>query len=70
MRVRSEQGETLDLALWRATGRTAGIVEAVFDANPGLAALGDILPPGTLIEVPDAAVATLPQQTDTIQLWS
>ena len=70
MIVRSEQGDTLDLAVWRAAGRTAGIVEAVFRANPGIAALGAVLPTGTPIEIPDAALAEASKQTDIIQLWS
>ncbi len=70
MQLRTHQGDTLDLLLWRGLGRTAGIVEAVLDANPGLAAMGIVLPGGMLVEVPDAAVALRPQHTETIQLWS
>lgn len=70
MQLRAHQGDSLDLLLWRATGRTAAIVEAVFAANPGLAARGEVLPEGLLVEVPDAAVALRPQHTETIQLWS
>ncbi|MEQ1511677.1 MAG: tail protein X [Lysobacteraceae bacterium] len=70
MQLRAHQGDSLDLLLWRATGRTAAIVEAVLAANPGLAARGEILPEGLLVDVPDAAVALRPQHTETIQLWS
>ena len=70
MQLRTHQGDTLDRLLWRGLGRTAGIVEAVLDANPGLAAMGEVLPAGMLVEVPDAAVALRPQHNETIQLWS
>lgn len=37
MKVAALQGETLDALCWRHYGSTAGTVEAVLDANPGLA---------------------------------
>jgi len=42
-------------------------VEAVLEANPGLADLGPVLPPGTVIQLPD-----LPRPLETIEtvkLW-
>lgn len=48
----TKQGETVDLVCWRHYGRTAGVTEAVFAANAGLADLGAILPMGTKILLP------------------
>ncbi|GAB5098702.1 tail protein X [Caballeronia sp. HLA56] len=53
MRVRSQQGDTVDLLCWRVYGRTDGTAEAVFEANPGLADLGLVLPLGTSVEMPE-----------------
>lgn len=64
--VRAAQGDTLDLICWRHYGRTAGVVEQVLEANPGLARLGPILPHGTLVQLPE--IATQPQR-QTVQLW-
>lgn len=64
--VHANQGDTLDAICWRHYGRTAGVVEAVLDANPGLAALGPILPHGTAVQLPDI---TTQQQRQTVQLW-
>ncbi|MNZ54091.1 Phage Tail Protein X [compost metagenome] len=64
--VHANQGDTLDALCWRHYGRTAGVVEVVLDANPGLAALGPILPHGTAVQLPDI---TTQQQRQTVQLW-
>lgn len=48
----TRQGETVDLACSRFYGRTADVTEMVLDANVGLAALGPILPAGTVVEMP------------------
>lgn len=64
--VRAAQGDTIDLICWRYYGRTAGVVEQVLEANPGLARLGQILPHGTLVQLPE--IATQPQR-QTVQLW-
>ena len=50
----TRQGETVDLACSRFYGRTADVTELVLDANVGLAALGPILPAGTVIAMPPA----------------
>lgn len=47
------QSEMLDLICHRFYGRSAGTTEAVLAANPGLAALGPVLPFGTRILLPD-----------------
>ncbi len=66
MQAIARQGETLDAIAWRHYGRTAGVVEAVLEANPGLAALGPQLPLGTAVELPDIAPAT---EVALVQLW-
>ena len=42
--IRTLQAETVDALCWRHYGRTRGAVEAVLQANPGLASCGPILP--------------------------
>lgn len=65
--LRSVQGDTVDAICWRHYGRTAGLVELVLDANPGLADLGTVLPNGTLVNLPAAPVQT--QQRQMVNLW-
>lgn len=51
--VRGE-GITLDLILWRRHGvRGQALVADTLSINPGLAALGPILPLGTSVIIPD-----------------
>ena len=66
MQLRSQQGDTLDLILFRHYGYTAGITEQVLNLNPGLAALGPVLPTGTLINMPEAPTQA---EQPLIQLW-
>lgn len=67
--VTAEAGETLDALCWRALGTTAPL-ETIYAANPGLAALGRILPTGTVVQIPDAATTATPAPVrETIQLW-
>jgi len=65
--VIARQGDTLDALCWRHYGRTAGVVEAVLDANPGLADLGPVLPHGKPGELPDQAPPVTTQTV--VQLW-
>jgi phage tail protein X len=63
----TSQDETVDIACYRFYGRTAEVTEAVLDANPGLAAIGPILPFATQISMPAIeARSTLPKLTS---LW-
>lgn len=56
--VVQQQGVTLDLLLWRIHGRRGqNLVEAALVANPGLAALGPVIPLGTAIDIPDLPAA-------------
>lgn len=63
---RSLQGDTIDLICWRTFGHTAGITEAVYALNPGLADFGPILPIGTHVDLP---ATSTPEQKKTIKLW-
>ena len=65
--LRSVQGDTVDAIVWRHYGRTAGLVERVLDANPGLAELGAVLPNGTLVNLPEAAPQA--EQSQMVNLW-
>lgn len=67
MNVTAQQGDTLDLLCQRHLGRTIGVVESALEANPGLAALGPVLPMGTAVTLPDHAPAAA--QTSLLQLW-
>lgn len=62
--LRTQQGDTVDLIAHRIYGDTAMTVD-ILAANPGLAALGPILPIGTLITLPPAK----PQPRTGIALW-
>lgn len=65
--VKSVQGDTVDLICWRYYGRTAGVLEQVLGSNRGLAALGPVLPMGTMITLPDQPVQAGSKQI--VQLW-
>jgi phage tail protein X len=66
MRVTAIEGDTVDLLCQRHLGRTAAVAEAVLATNPGLAALGPILPLGTPVDLPDVVAAPPPTL---VQLW-
>jgi phage tail protein X len=61
------QGDTLDTICWRHYGRTAGVVEQVLEANPGLADLGPTLPHGTPVNLPAAPAQA--EQRQMVNLW-
>jgi phage tail protein X len=66
--LRSQQGETVDLICRRAYGHeTAENVAAVLDINRGLAALGPILPTGTVVRLPDPP--SDPPRHPVVRLW-
>ncbi|MEH4266383.1 tail protein X [Klebsiella aerogenes] len=66
MKIVTQQRETVDMLCYRHYGKTAGVTEAVMDANPGIADCGVFLPYGCVIEMPDQVPA---QAADTLQLW-
>ncbi|MDH1587003.1 tail protein X [Stutzerimonas stutzeri] len=63
----AQQGDTVDAICWRHYGRTAGVVEQVLDANPGLADLGPVIPHGTQVLLPEQAVRA--EQRQMVNLW-
>lgn len=65
--IRTQQHDTVDALCWRHYGRTAGVTEAVLDANPGLADHGSILPQGIVVTLPDAQPAAAQRQM--VNLW-
>ena len=67
MKVTAHQGDSLDSLCYRHLGNSDA-VETVLDSNPGLAALGPILPMGTAVTLPDRR-ATVAKQKNIIQLW-
>lgn len=64
----ARQGDTIDAMCWRELGATRGVVEVVFELNPGLAELGPILPAGTSVTLPEPSSLQIPER-QTIQLW-
>ena len=67
MRVLAQQGDTVDSLCHRHLGSSAA-VEQTIEANPGLAALGPVLPHGTPVELPEEALVARPA-ADLINLW-
>lgn len=53
--AQTQSQEALDQFARRIYGEESGYVEALLDANPGLAALPKRLPFGTVIQVPHVA---------------
>lgn len=66
MQVIAHQGDTVDSLCWRHLGSSAAVEQTLL-LNPGLAALGPVLPMGTRVTLPDYAPA--PLQNNLIQLW-
>lgn len=66
VRANTLQGDTVDLLCLRHLGRTAGVTEAVYAINPGLAALGPVLPIGIPVDLPETVARA---QTPLLQLW-
>lgn len=64
--ARTRQDETVDSLCWRHYGATQGVVEAVLQANPGLAASGPVLPQGMQVRMPVITARTV---QPVIQLW-
>lgn len=62
-------GAVLDRVIFEVTGREDH-VPAVLDANPGLARLGPVLPPGTVIRIPALPVSAAVDAQPVATLWS
>jgi phage tail protein X len=67
MNVIAQQGDTVDALCWRHYGRTDGTVEAVLEANAGLADLGLVVPVGTVVYLPD--IDTVESTAPLLQLF-
>lgn len=62
-------GLTVSVIVWRRFKRPMpGLVEAIYDLNPGLADLGPILPVGTSFNMP-IPIPREQQVLDPIRLW-
>lgn len=66
MKVIAQQGDSVDSLCYRHLGDSRA-VEATLELNPGLSALGAILPTGTAVQLPETA-QTAPTKK-LIQLW-
>ncbi len=66
MNVQAQQDDTVDELCWRYYGRTAGVTEAVLEANPGLCDSGPLLSAGQVVYLPELPP---PTQRETVQLW-
>ncbi len=64
---RSKAGDMLDDICYRHYGREDALID-VYEANPGLAAHGLLLPSGVLIWLPDLPAAA--QASPGVQLWN
>lgn len=54
LQYRTSDGDTVDYVAWKHYGTLDGqVVEAVLQANHGLADLGPVLGPGVLINLPE-----------------
>ncbi|WP_406819225.1 tail protein X [Pseudomonas sp. KnCO4] len=67
VQLRTQQNDTVDALCWRHYGRTAGVVEAVLDANPGLADRGAVLQGGVLVNLPE--IQTSAPERQMVNLW-
>jgi phage tail protein X len=65
----AQQGDTLDLLVWRELGATEGLVEQALELNRGLADVGAILTEGQAVILPLVLTAPTPT-TELVQLWS
>ena len=65
--ITASDGDTVDALIWRERGLGPSDLAAVFELNPGLAALGAILPAGHPVTVPAGSAS--PQTLEIVQLW-
>lgn len=65
-KYRTKDGDTLDAICWKHYGKQSGAVEAVLEANMRLARLGEELPAGILVTLPDLPT---PEKEEGVTLW-
>jgi phage tail protein X len=63
----TRQGQTVDMVCMAHYGRTDSVTELVLDVNPGVGAIGPILPTGKVLMLP--AIETKPKARELIDLW-
>jgi phage tail protein X len=63
--VVAREGDTVDIIAFKRFG-AHGMEDAIWEGNPGLAAIGPILPAGTIVLIPLPEVADRTQST---RLW-
>lgn len=63
----TKQNEVLDAICYRHYGRTRAVTEMVLEANPGLAALGPVLPFARRISLPTMQERT--RRRPLVGLW-
>lgn len=63
--IKTSDGDVLDRLCYQHYGHLMGTVEAVLEANPGLAERSQPFVSGVVILLPDMA----PARTDMINLW-
>ena len=66
MIVYTMQNETIDALAYRVFGKTAGIVEIIYQNNPKLCELPAILPMGLEVNVPELVSE---KNFNSINLW-
>lgn len=66
IQYRTKDGDMLDALCLKQYGRTAGVVEAVLEANPGLSDQGPLLEAGIVILFPDLPD---PEPEQGVSLW-
>ena len=64
---RTVQGDTVDILAWRHYG-SEQYAAAIYEANPGLADLGPILPIGTIVSLPSTG-DVIPAEEPTVHIW-
>ena len=64
--IRTSDGDVLDQICYAVYGSVAGMVEAVYEANPGLAAHEQPFASGITITMPDVDVP----RNEPVQLWT
>jgi phage tail protein X len=63
---RTAEGDMVDSIAFARFGTSKGVTERILDANPGLAAMGEILPPNIIVRIP---VPEVPDRAVVPRLW-
>ncbi|HHF3242407.1 TPA: tail protein X [Vibrio alginolyticus] len=66
VQYQTRRGDMLDWVCHQHYGQRPKAVEAVLDANPGLAKYGPVLPAGLIINLPDLGPA---ENKSRVSLW-